>query len=225
MKLQAWIGAILLVALAIGSFAWTRAQAIRRVRTGISQSGAAVVASEPDKHKVTPEMLSAAETYSDSKAPTFRLNDSEGVTQDLDALLKDGPIVLIFIKDGCPCSVSAESYFNNLHALYGGRLRFLGVIDGDAAKARRWAAVQGVPFPIVPDPHGELTREYGVTNSAFVALIEPSGKINSLWPGYSSSMLKELNHRATSLAKIKEEPFETSDAPEDLYSGCPFFDS
>ncbi len=225
MKISAWVAASALVISGICAFTWARTKAIHRVQAVSAPAAPVMHLGEPEKHKVTPAMLTAAETHSDTIAPTFRIQDSDGVMQDLDVLVKDGPVVIIFIKDGCPCSVSAESYFNNLHALYGGRLRFLGVFDGDAAKARRWASLQGVPFPILPDPKVELTQRFGVTNSAFVALIDSSGKINSLWPGYSSSMLKDLNRRAAGLAGIKEELLETSDAPEDLYSGCPFSDS
>ena len=137
-------------------------------------------------------------------------------------MIKSGPVVLVFIKDGCPCSVSAEAYFNQLHAAYRGKIRFVGVIDGDPKTARKWGAIQGVPFPIVPDPKLDLMQSYGATNSAYVALIDRAGRIEEFWPGYSVSMLRDLNSKMSKLAHLETESIETPDAPEDLYSGCPF---
>jgi peroxiredoxin len=226
MKLRDWIAIGVILVLAGTAFGWARAQAIRRARLDSSLPAVSTVTLiEPDKHKVTPAMLEAAETHNKSLAPPFRLTDANGTIQDLSELVKDGPLVLVFIKDGCPCSVSAETYFNTIHSLYRGRLRFLGVIDGDANVARRWGSIQGVPFPILPDPKLEIAKQYGATNSAFVALINKSGQVEELWPGYSVSMLKDLNRRAAGLAGLEMETLETLDAPDELYSGCPFSDS
>ncbi len=58
-------------------------------------------------------------------APTFRAPGSDGETYVLGDLLKDGPLVLVFIKDGCPCSKSAEPFFRRLHASGRGWVRFI----------------------------------------------------------------------------------------------------
>lgn len=204
-----------------GAFAWTRAQAIRRVNAPIPVAPPV----EPDKHKVTPEMQRGADERAKRPAPPFHQEDGEGVTRDLGEMLKAGPIVLVFIKDGCPCSISAEAYFNAIHSAYRGRVQFLGVIEGDAAVARRWASANGVPFPILPDPELKLTKAYGATNSAFVALIDRSGSVVEFWPGYSLGMLRDLNQRVASMMGIEVETVEFADAPDDLYSGCPFNES
>ncbi len=210
--------AILLPAtIALGAFGTVR---YRSSRPPLASPPPAVA--EPDKHKVTPSMSTEAEKRVKTLAPKFRKVDAEGAICDLAEMLKTGPLVLLFIKDGCPCSVSAEAYFNQLHASYRGRARFLGVIDGDAAVARRWASANGVPFPIVPDPKLELTHAFGATNSAYVAVIDRSGSLDAFWPGYSVAMLHDLNARIASLSGLPEQPIETPDAPEEMYSGCPF---
>ena len=218
MNVRAWIALFGLVAIGGGAFAWTRDKALRQV----SRAQAAAPDAEPEKHKVTPEMLQKAEARAKKSAPTFRQADADGNTVDLAELVKSGPVVLVFIKDGCPCSTSAERYFDSIHAAYRGRVVFLGVIEGDAAVARRWGSEHGVPFPILPDPRLELARSYGATNSAFVALIDRSGSLVEFWPGYSSGMLRDLNRQVARLSGLTEEPVEFVDAPEELYSGCPF---
>jgi len=218
MNARAWIVLIALIAAGAGGFAWSRARSIRDATSPV----AATPAVEDEKHKVTPEMLRKAEAKARKPAPTFRVADAEGVVVDLAEAVKTGPVVLVFIKDGCPCSTSAEGYFDAIHAAYRGRITFFGVIEGDAKVARRWGAEHGVPFPILPDPRLELTRSYGATNSAFVAVIDRSGDLAEFWPGYSAGMLRDLSRRASELAGMPEEPIDFADAPEELYSGCPF---
>ena len=96
------------------------------------------------------------------------------------------------------------------------------MIEGDEKVARRWGSANHVEFPVVADPALEIVKSFGVTNSAFVALIDPDGRIDELWPGYSATMLQDLNRRAAALSGLKVKPFEAGEAPEDLYSGCPF---
>ena len=219
MKSRVWVVLLALIGSGIGAFGLARAKAVRRARLAVVVS---VTTPEPEKHKVTADMLASAGQRVKSLAPTFRGIDADGSTQDLAELIKSGPVVLVFIKDGCPCSASASPYFNALNTLYGGRLRMLGIIDGDAEVARRWGSANRVTFPILPDPRVEIAKSYGATNSAFVALVDREGRIDELWPGYAASMLHELNRRASALAGLTQEPFDASDAPEELYSGCPF---
>ncbi|MDB5350928.1 MAG: resA 17 [Planctomycetota bacterium] len=222
MNVRALVLVLLLAIGGFGTYAWTRYQAVGVPGRPHPEVVVSVAVQEPEKHKVTPAMLVAAEARAKRPAPPFEMIASDGTACDLAKMAKDGPIVLVFIKDGCPCSVSAEAYFNQLHAAYRGRIRFVGVIDGDRKLARKWGALNGVPFPILPDPKLTLMQSYGATNSAYVALIDRDGQIEEFWPGYSASMLHDLNAKMAKLAGLDPETVETPDAPEDLYSGCPF---
>jgi peroxiredoxin len=176
----------------------------------------------PRMHRVTERMASASALKAAQTASPFRAPGSDGKTYVLGDLLKDGPLVLVFIKDGCPCSKSAEPFFRRLHASGRGWVRFLGVIDGDEDVARRWVAENGTPYSVLADPRRIIIHAYGAENSAYVALISPEGRIETLWPGYSAGMLRELGERMTRLAGRKLEDVDVSDAPEAPYSGCPF---
>ena len=212
------VGFCVLAGVMGGLVGWTRHRS--SLSGGLAPSSTVIL--EPETHKVTPRMLRDAEALQARDAPAFHVQDDRGCWHDLAEERADGPVVLIFISDGCPCSVSAEPYWNSLHAAYNGRIRFLGVIDGDAAVARAWGTHNGVPFPILPDPRGQIIRSYGAENSAYVALIDREGRIDAFWPGYSSAMLSALNGRIAQLAGLAESSFDVSDAPEELYSGCPF---
>jgi peroxiredoxin len=220
MKIPGLIALGLAAATVFGVYGWTRYRSLHSAR--IPASAPLLASAEPEKHKVTPRMLATAQTREKRPAPPFRKVDAQGQTHSLAELLETGPIVLLFIKDGCPCSVSAEGYFNRMHASYGGHIRFFGVIDGDAAVARRWAEANGVPFPILPDPEHELVHLYGAENSAYVTLIDRDRTIDMFWPGYSAGMLRDLNARMARLAGRPEQPVDVGEAPDELYSGCPF---
>ena len=200
MRSRSWVVVLSVIALGVCAFSVARVRAVRRV----GMSSARI--SEPELHKVTPDMLETAGRRVRTAAPPFRLADAQGITRDLAELRRSGPVVLIFIKDGCPCSASAAPYFNELHDRYKGGLRLLGVIDGDAEVARRWGTANGVVFPILPDPRLHIAEAYGATNSAFVALIDPEGDVEELWPGYSATMLQDLNRRASAMARLPMEP-------------------
>jgi len=174
------------------------------------------------KHRVTPKMLVSSSLRSERPAPPFSALGNDGRTYVLNDLLKSGPIVLVFIKEGCPCSDAADPLFVSLHSAYEGRVRFFGVINGDRRVASKWTEDHGTTFPILADPGLAIIHAYGAESSAYVALIAPDGRIDKLWPGYSAEMLQELGRRMAGLAGQKEVPFTGVDAPNELYSGCPF---
>jgi peroxiredoxin len=208
---------VLCLACGIGAFLSIRSGALKLATEQKRPS-----AIEEEKHKVSPEMLRDAEALEQQNAFNFHASASDGQTYVLADELKHGPVVLVFIKDGCPCSVSAEIHFNDLHAAYRGHVRFFGVIDGDRDLATAWSVRNAVPFPILLDPQGELVRQYRAPNSAYLALVDTRGKIDSFWPGYSSAMLEALNARIATLSGRPEPTIDTSQAPAELYSGCPF---
>ena len=176
------------------------------------------------KHTVTRTMLRDAGEEAGRPAPPFVARGGDGATYSLATLTRGTPLALVFIKDGCPCSVAAEPYFQRLYHLYRGRLRLVGVIDGDAAVARAWAREQKSPYPILTDPDLAIARAYGAKGSAYVALVTPAGRVERLWPGYSQSMLRQLGARAAALAGVAERPFDAAGAPAKLFAGCRFLD-
>lgn len=186
-------------------------------------SETADIVSGRKSHRATAEMITSAGRSAGQTAFPFKAKASNGETYSLGEFNAKWPVVLIFIKNGCPCSKSAERYFQQLHAAGGGRVPFFGVIDGDETVARRWADVNGTPFPVLADPDLTIIRAYGAESSAYVALISPGGRLERLWAGYSVGMLRELTGEMKRLSGWDVKPIEAiADAPDDLYSGCPF---
>jgi peroxiredoxin len=216
---------LMLTALVVGSIALGITYAGARFRAEIGpvlEPEPTIIISSAGSHKVTPEMLATTTAMAKQVAPAFRAEGSDGKTYALAEMANDGPMALLFIKDGCPCSVAAGPFYNRLHEAYGSRVRFFGVIDEDVGVARRWARAQRVAFPILGDPELKIVHEYKAENSAYFAIISPGGRIGRYWPGYSAEMLKEANAHLAGLAGVEAKPVDVTDAPAEMYSGCPY---
>lgn len=173
-------------------------------------------------HRATAEMIAAVDKAAGNQAPDFIAPASDGKMYRLSEITKDGPAVLIFIKEGCPCSRSADGFHQRVHAAGRGWVPFYGVINGDVKTAERWVELTGSIFPILADPELKIIKSYEAESSAYVAFVGQGGRIEKLWAGYSEQMLRELADRMARWVKPGMEPFETTDAPADLYAGCPY---
>lgn len=195
-----------------------------RIRAEMSLGRSAELApSMIEKHQVTPQMLASSEANEGKIAPKFSAPASDGQTYELAPLIANGPLVVVFIKQGCPCSNEAEPFFRRLHEALGTEVGFLGVIDGNPSVALSWVNKYQTPYPILADPDLVIVKGYGAENSAYVALVNMEGNIDRLWPGYSAGMLNELIERVGSLTGRALKPVDVSGAPNELYSGCPYF--
>lgn len=210
-----WAGAVLLG----GAFVWWRLESAAPEDRGPTVITGVLT---DEEHLVTPEMQQQSEAMADRRSPSFLAADQEGRTVASASFVGDRPVVVVFIKDGCPCSTSAEPFFARLHRAYGDRAAFLGVIDGDEEVASRWVEAHGTPYPVLVDPDLQIVRGFAVRNSAYVALIDREGNIDHLWPGYSEEILREMSARLASLTGLPEAEVGASAAPELPYSGCPF---
>ncbi len=218
------IGLLLTAALAVGTFyAWTRISSEFWPQAEVEETfGLESEPTRPQLHLATDRMIAGSEKAAGTKAPDFEARGDDGKLYRLSEIVKNGPAVLVFIKDGCPCSRSADQYLRRIHTAGRGWVPFFGVIDGNVLVADRWVEQTGTVFPILADPDLDIIHTYGAESSAYVAFIGPDGKIEKLWAGYSESMLKELADRMAPWVKPGMEPFDVSDAPVELYAGCPY---
>ena len=173
-------------------------------------------------HPVTTEMSQRSDAQSKRQAPPLDLEGTDGKVHSLAATTKDGPLVLLFIRYNCPCSETAQPFFNRLWQGYHEKVAFLGVINGDMTQAKEWQSSNSVPFPILPDPTESVIRSYKAEHSAYSALIIPNGDLEKLWPGFSKTMLLTLSKRLAELAGQEPADLQVADAPDEMYSGCPF---
>jgi peroxiredoxin len=174
------------------------------------------------QHKVTPDMINRAGAMDDRAAPAFCAEATDWATYSLDKVARESPMVLVFIKDYCPCSEAAKPFYNRLHEAYGDRVHFFGVFDGTRERARNWASRHRPHFPLLADPEREIIRAYRAENSAYLVIVATGGRTAKYWPGYSSGMLKETGERLARLCAMPGKSLDFSEAPDELSTGCPF---
>ena len=75
---------------------------------------------------------------------------------------------------------------------------------------------------MLADPEQVLISRFRVENGAYVGLMTPAGVLDTLWPGCSAEMMRDLSRRIAARAGVEEQPVATSGLPDVLTTGCPF---
>jgi len=177
---------------------------------------------EARKHLVTEPMTQKAVERQDKPAPEIALTDSAGKPIVLKDLCAEKPVIVYFIKDGCPCSETYEPFIQELARTYQDMATVVGVIDGTRETAAAWSSRFVNPYPIAFDPSNETMARWGATNSAYTALVDREGRLVAYWPGYSRWMLEELSQKLSELTGTPRRRLAVLDAPSKLYTGCSF---
>jgi peroxiredoxin len=209
-----WVCALLL--LVLGGFAvadWQLGQRAARPN-GVSPRIA-------DRHYVSPQQLADGHTTETRDAPLSGI-DQHGVPRSWSDLSTGRSVALVFVKDGCPCSVEFEPYFHRLAAAYPEAVRFVTIINGDVRTARRFADENHVPYPVLADEAHALITRFHAEHGATVVLLSASGKLEGRWPGCSREMMCELSGRIARISQFREEMIDVAGLPGALTAGCAY---
>lgn len=101
------------------------------------------------------------------RAPDFTVETTDG-TRRLEALLADGPLVLVFYsEDATPaCTTQLCAFRDDYDTLRDLGARVLAVSADDLESHHRFAErAEGLPFPLAADANLELARAYGVIDA------------------------------------------------------------
>lgn len=173
-------------------------------------------------HYVTPRQWLASNDMADKAVGGVAGTDQDGKAWDWAALSGGGPVVLVFLKEGCPCNAEFEPFFQRVERLYRGRVRFAAVIDAGVEAARAYADEMRVAHPVLADPDRALIRRFGAENGGYVALLTADATVDGLWPGCSADGLRELGRRAARLAGVDARELDTSGMSRPWITGCPY---
>mgnify|MGYP000917536944 CR=1 FL=1 len=177
------------------------------------------------RHPVTPEMDAAAKRQAGQVVAGFRLPDQDGKMVDLEGLVESRPTLFLGVKDGCPCNLDAQTFFNDLYAAYGDKVNFYGVLDADAEKAKAYRRDLRCEFPILVSPEDDAVfKALGTKQSVYTTLVGTDGKVIRQWPGYSKKVITEISAELARLAKMEPANIDLTMAPEKPTSGCYFFE-
>lgn len=153
-----------------------------------------------------------AEIKVGDKAPDFSAKGTDGKTHSLKSLMEKGPVVLYFIKIGCPVNHRAAPHFEKIADAYKGKATMIGVINGNDAEAKKWLADYKSDLTLVTDGDLKIIRSYGAEYSPWAVAVE-NGKIAAILEGGSPKELAEVNVRMAKAAKIEPAKLSYPGAP------------
>lgn len=175
------------------------------------------------RHPVTDPMWQTARAVAGKPAPNFDLLDPNNKRVVLSQETTKGPVVLVFTKDDCPCSMEAQPFFNQLAEGYADKVTFFGVIDSKAPGASKYQEDFKVPYEmLVSDKDGAIFKAYHAKRSVYTTLIGKDGVVIKQWPGYNRAMFVELDEALAKVTGSKAIQINTDMAPEKMNSGCAF---
>jgi peroxiredoxin len=176
------------------------------------------------RHPIKPEMVTKADSTAGSVLNDFVLNDSEGKPQHLASYYKDQPLLIVAVKDGCPCNIEAQPWFNQLYAQFHTKIGFLGIVDADEKAGKIFQDGTEQVYPMLVSPKSDqVFRALNTLQSVYVTLIGTDGKVIKQWPGYDQTRLKEMNALLAKESGLPELKWDVATAPEKPTSGCFFF--
>ena len=174
-------------------------------------------------HYVTEQMLLETSAMQNKLATEFEGHGVNGESVSIGKPNAPTAQYVLFIKDGCPCSVDGQGIFNRFSERYKGKIAFIGVSDATPEKTKQYSADFKVPFPIVSDPKLKIVNGFGAKAALYSALVAKNGHIIKMWPGYSDEMLKEMDVYMSQAAGANfDKPFVAEYAPKRKTTGCEF---
>ncbi len=174
------------------------------------------------KHYVTPSQLIDSGALANRQVQSISPVAPDGTVFTLSGMSETRPLVLFFIGRNCPCSVEFEPFFHRLAGRYPDVAGFAGVIDAEADAALAYATANKTPYRVLPDPERAIIGRFEAKNGGYVALVRPGGVIDTLWPGCSAEMMRELGRRIAELGAVRERSIDVAGMPGALTTGCPF---
>ncbi|MCU0316588.1 MAG: TlpA family protein disulfide reductase [Fimbriimonadaceae bacterium] len=178
---------------------------------------------EVPRHPVTGEMKTDATARQGRLMPATVLPDQSGQEVDLAKLASQKPLVVVMVKEGCPCNIESQPFFNQIARAYGDQVQFIGIIDQERAGAAKFHSDFSVPYPILSAPKESTFQAWDAKQSVYTFLIGPKGEIEKVWPGYSRTTLVELSSLLAERLQIPTLEVDFKMAPDEMTSGCYFF--
>lgn len=110
------------------------------------------------------------------QAPDFSLADENGTPRRLSELLANGPVVLFWYPAAMTGGCTREAcHFRDLSAEFAkaGAQR-VGISMDGVAKQKQFSTAHGFDYPLLADPDGTVSAQYGVKRRGPLAKLGPT---------------------------------------------------
>lgn len=127
-------------------------------------------------------------------APEFSLADQSGKTRNLAEFRGKWVVLYFYPKDDTPgCTEEACKFRDDIFALSQMGAQVVGVSLDDSASHAQFAKKYSLPFPLLADPSGAVTRSYGALAQGsryaqrYTFLVDPAGKVAKVYTSVDTS--------------------------------------
>ena len=127
-------------------------------------------------------------------APGFSLDDQSGKTRSLAEFRGKWLVLYFYPKDDTPgCTEEACKFRDDILALDQMGAQVIGVSLDDSASHAQFARKYSLPFPLLADPSGAVTRSYGALTQGgryakrYTFLIDPAGRVAKVYTSVETS--------------------------------------
>ena len=138
--------------------------------------------------------LWAALPATGAPAPAFSLADQSGKTRTLAEFRGNWVVLYFYPRDDTPgCTEEACKFRDDIFALGQLGAQVIGVSLDDSASHAQFAKKYSLPFPLLADPSGAVTRSYGALPEGsryarrYTFLIDPAGKVAKVYTSVETS--------------------------------------
>jgi peroxiredoxin len=130
-------------------------------------------------------------------APPFELIGMDGKPYRLLEALRQGPVLVAFLKVSCPTCQYAFPFVERIYQqLRPQGFQVWGISQDDARSSERFAREYGITFPLLIDDYPyETSRAYGLRYVPTLFLILPSGQVDLMSDGFARADLIEIQKR------------------------------
>ncbi len=164
--------------------------------------------------------MSPIETGGAAPALDKPIADAEGVSRNVAAALKDGPLLLGIYKSSCQASKAMFPMLERLHRRHGAQhLAVFGVSQDSPNVTRSFARRYGITFPLLIEGDGyPLSRAFDIFATPTVYLVRRDGTVGWTVMGF---LRDQINQLGTAVAAELNVPPEQVVSEQE--TGIPFF--
>ncbi len=128
----------------------------------------------------------------DQPAPEFVLEDSQGHPRQLQDFRGQWVVLYFYPRDFTSgCTLEARRFQQHLDQFHALQAEVVGISADSVSSHRKFCEVEGLRFPLLADPEGTVSRQYGswmgemALRNSF--LIDPEGILREIFPIVSPS--------------------------------------
>lgn len=139
----------------------------------------------PSRHGAAAVRASATDgDPSKNIPPDFTLTTLDGETITLSEYAGEKAVVLDFFATWCPNCRRDMPRLNKMYEEHKDQIEVIGInLQESSKKVRKYIDDTGITFPIVLDPSGSVSRDYGIRYTNFHVLINKAGEVVGVVPG------------------------------------------